>query len=32
VIRYIASDIPPLSTLQVPMILGDLIMEKRGCC
>jgi len=30
VIRYIASDIPPLSTLQVPMILGDLIMEKRG--
>ncbi|NNU43080.1 PilT/PilU family type 4a pilus ATPase [Ramlibacter montanisoli] len=30
VIRYIASDIPALSTLQVPMILGDLIMEKRG--
>ncbi|HEY0664359.1 MAG TPA: PilT/PilU family type 4a pilus ATPase, partial [Thiobacillaceae bacterium] len=30
VIRYIASEIPPLSTLQVPMILGDLIMEKRG--
>jgi twitching motility protein PilU len=30
VVRYIASDIPPLSTLQVPMILGDLIMEKRG--
>jgi twitching motility protein PilU len=30
VIRYIASDIPALSTLQVPMILADLIMEKRG--
>lgn len=30
VIRYIASDIPPLATLNVPMILGDLIMEKRG--
>jgi len=30
VIRYIASEIPPLSSLNVPMILGDLIMEKRG--
>lgn len=30
VIRFIASDIPPLASLQVPMILGDLIMEKRG--
>jgi len=30
VIRYIASEIPPLATLQVPMILGDLIMDKRG--
>jgi twitching motility protein PilU len=30
VIRYITSDIPPLATLSVPMILGDLIMEKRG--
>ena len=30
VIRYIATEIPPLSTLQVPMILADLIMEKRG--
>ena len=31
VIRYIASEIPaPLASLQVPMILGDLIMEKRG--
>ena len=30
VIRYITSDIPPLETLSVPMILGDLIMEKRG--
>jgi twitching motility protein PilU len=30
VVRYIATEIPPLPTLQVPMILGDLIMEKRG--
>ncbi len=30
VIRYITSDIPPLTTLSVPLILGDLIMEKRG--
>jgi len=30
VVRYIASEIPPLASLQVPMILGDLIMEKRG--
>jgi len=30
VIRYIASDIPPLGSLQVPMILGELIMAKRG--
>lgn len=30
VIRYIATEIPPLTSLQVPMILGDLIMEKRG--
>lgn len=30
VIRYIATEIPPLSSLSVPMILGDLIMEKRG--
>jgi twitching motility protein PilU len=30
VIRYIASEIPPLASLQVPMILGDLIMDKRG--
>ncbi|MRD48502.1 PilT/PilU family type 4a pilus ATPase [Caenimonas koreensis] len=30
VIRYITTDIPPLASLQVPMILGDLIMEKRG--
>jgi twitching motility protein PilU len=30
VIRYIATEIPPLSSLQVPMILADLIMEKRG--
>jgi twitching motility protein PilU len=30
VIRYITTDIPALATLNVPMILGDLIMEKRG--
>ena len=30
VIRYITNDIPPLETLSVPMILGELIMEKRG--
>jgi twitching motility protein PilU len=30
VIRYIATEIPPLDSLQVPMILGELIMEKRG--
>ncbi len=30
VIRYIATEIPPLASLSVPMILGDLIMEKRG--
>ncbi|MBE7941157.1 MULTISPECIES: PilT/PilU family type 4a pilus ATPase [Ramlibacter] len=30
VIRYITTEIPALASLQVPMILGDLIMEKRG--
>ena len=30
VIRYIATDIPLLETLNVPPILSDLIMEKRG--
>jgi twitching motility protein PilU len=30
VIRYITTDIPALETLSVPLILGDLIMEKRG--
>ncbi len=30
VIRFIAVDVPPLATLSVPMMLGDLIMEKRG--
>jgi twitching motility protein PilU len=30
VVRYIATEIPPLSGLQVPMILAELIMEKRG--
>lgn len=30
VIRFIAMDIPPLATLSVPLILGELIMEKRG--
>jgi twitching motility protein PilU len=30
VIRYIPSEIPPLASLNVPPILADLIMEKRG--
>ena len=30
VIRFITVDIPPLASLSVPMILGELIMEKRG--
>ena len=30
VIRFIPNAIPPLDTLSVPMVLGDLIMEKRG--
>ncbi len=30
VIRFVPSTIPPLASLKVPPILGDLIMEKRG--
>jgi len=30
VIRYIASDIPPIDTLNLPPIVGEIIMEKRG--
>lgn len=30
VIRYIAVEVPSLASLSVPMVLGDLIMEKRG--
>ncbi len=30
VLRYIPYQIPPLESLNVPLILGDLIMEKRG--
>ena len=30
VIRYIPSDIPALDTLNLPPIVGDIIMEKRG--
>jgi twitching motility protein PilU len=30
VIRYIATDIPALASLQVPLILGELILDKRG--
>jgi twitching motility protein PilU len=30
VIRYITTEIPPLPSLSVPMVLADLIMEKRG--
>ena len=30
VIRFIPNDIPPLDSLNVPPVLADLIMEKRG--
>lgn len=30
VIRYISVDVPALEDLNVPMVLADLIMEKRG--
>ncbi len=30
VIRYVAVEVPSLDDLNVPLILGDLIMEKRG--
>ena len=30
VFRYIPSDIPPLESLNVPMSLADLVLEKRG--
>jgi twitching motility protein PilU len=30
VVRYITLNIPPLKSLNVPDILGDLVMEKRG--
>jgi twitching motility protein PilU len=30
VIRYVPTDIPPLTSLNVPPILADLIMERRG--
>ncbi len=30
VIRFITVDVPPLHSLSVPAVLGDLIMEKRG--
>ncbi len=30
VIRYVPVDIPPLAALSVPLILGELVMEKRG--
>ena len=30
VIRYISVDVPPLNSLQLPEVLSDLIMEKRG--
>ncbi len=30
VIRYISVEVPPLASLSLPMVLGDLIMEKRG--
>ncbi len=30
VVRFISTDIPSLESLNVPMVLGDLIMAKRG--
>ncbi|MEO8938522.1 MAG: PilT/PilU family type 4a pilus ATPase [Burkholderiaceae bacterium] len=30
VIRYIANDIPPIGTLNLPPIVSEIIMEKRG--
>ncbi len=30
VIRYIASDIPPIDTLNLPPVVSEIIMEKRG--
>jgi twitching motility protein PilU len=30
VIRFITMDVPPLANLSVPMILSEMIMEKRG--
>jgi twitching motility protein PilU len=30
VVRYIATNVPELSTLHLPPVLGELIMEKRG--
>lgn len=30
VVRYISAEIPSLGSLQVPMVLADLIMERRG--
>jgi twitching motility protein PilU len=30
VVRFISGEVPSLSELSVPMVLGDLVMEKRG--
>ncbi|MBS3911104.1 MAG: PilT/PilU family type 4a pilus ATPase [Hydrogenophaga sp.] len=30
VMRFVPDDVPPLDSLNVPPILGDLVMEKRG--
>ena len=30
VVRFIAMEVPALADLSVPMILGDMVMEKRG--
>ncbi|MCB2018458.1 MAG: PilT/PilU family type 4a pilus ATPase [Hydrogenophaga sp.] len=30
VIRYVPGDVPPLDSLNVPPILSDIVMEKRG--
>jgi twitching motility protein PilU len=30
VIRFVPADVPPLVSLKVPMVLGDIAMERRG--
>lgn len=30
VIRFVPAEVPPLVSLKVPMVLGDIVMERRG--